>query len=133
MHTSATGPLPAIRKIETSRDDLCAIEIAGRITANDVENAYGLIEAEFAGHDRIDLILRVADYKGFDWALAFSPQTLRRKMRAIGHLRRYAVIGGPAWLPQAIALVAPFVSTQVRHFALADEAAAWNWLDARPV
>lgn len=133
MHVTATEPLPAIRKIETSRDDLCALDIAGRLTSADVENAYGLVEAEFASHDKIDLVVRISDYEGFDWASAFNLDVLRRKMRAIGHIRRYALIGGPAWLRALTVLSTPFLSMEVRCFTSAEEAEAWKWLKARPL
>ncbi|MDW6020670.1 STAS/SEC14 domain-containing protein [Mesorhizobium sp. BAC0120] len=133
MHLTATVPLPPIRRIETSRDDLCALEIAGRITAPDVENAYGLIEGEFAQHDEIDLLVRIADYGGVDWSTGANLDILRRKLRAIGHIRHYALVGGPFWLRGITALSAPFMSMEIRRFALEDEDAAWKWLKARPL
>jgi hypothetical protein len=133
MHLTATEPLPAIRRIETSRDDLCALEIAGRIMPPDVENAYGLIEGEFSQHDQIDLLVRIADYGGIDWATAANLDTLRRKLRAVGHIRHYALVGGPFWLRGMTALSAPFMSMEIRRFPLKDESDAWKWLKARPL
>lgn len=133
MHVTATEPLPSIRKVGTSRDDLCALDIAGRLTQADIENAYGLVEGEFASHDKIDLIVRVRDFEGFDWASAFNLDILRRKMRAIGRIRCYALVGGPAWLRLLTMLSAPFISTQIRCFAAGDEPDAWKWLKARPL
>src|SRR5262245_49777091 len=130
MHLTATEPLPSIRRIETSRDDLCALEIAGRITPRDVENAYGLIEGEFAQHDDIDLLVRIADYGGVEWVTAVNLDTLRRKLRAIGHISHYALVGGPFWLRGMTALSAPFMSMEIRRFPLKDENNAWKWLKA---
>lgn len=133
MRVTATEPLPAIRQIQASRDDLCALDIAGRVTSADVENAYGLVEGEFARHETIDLLVRISDYEGFDWASAFNLDILRRKVRAIGRIRHYALIGGPAWLKMLTTLSAPFSSMEIRHFGPDDEAAAWKWLKARPL
>lgn len=133
MRVTATEAPPAIRRIETSRADLCALEIVGRLTIADVENAYGIVEAEFASHDRIDLLMRVSDYEGFDWASAFNLDLLRRKMRAIGHIGRYALVGGPGWLRVLTRMSAPFLSIEIRCFAAAGEAEAWIWLKARPL
>ena len=38
-------PVPAVRRIDTDRDDLCAFEIVGHVTAADVENLFGLLKA----------------------------------------------------------------------------------------
>ena len=49
--------VPAIRRLDTGRTDLLAIEIAGAVTGADVENLYGLLEGAYALHDRIDLLV----------------------------------------------------------------------------
>ena len=66
---------PSIRRIETDRSDACAFEITGHITAADVENLYGLLEAEYALHDKLDLLVLIHDYEGFDWSAAFTETT----------------------------------------------------------
>ena len=43
-----TEALPAIRRIDTDRDDLCALEVVGHLSRADLENAYGLLEAAYA-------------------------------------------------------------------------------------
>ena len=48
--------------------DLCALEIVGHFTANDLENAYGLLEGAYAVHDKVDLLVRISRYEGFDWS-----------------------------------------------------------------
>lgn len=133
MRATATEAPPAIRQIETSRADLCALEIVGRLTTADVENAYGLVEAEFASHDRIDLIVLISGYEGFDWASAFNLDILRRKMRAIGHISRYALIGGPIWLRLLTKLSSPFLSMEIRCYRASEAVEAWKWLKARPL
>ncbi len=133
MRVTATEAPPAIRRIDTSRADLCALEIVGRLTTADVENAYGIVEAEFASHDRIDLLVKVSDYEGFDWASAFNLDILRRKMRAIGHIGHYALVGGPGWLHMLTRGSALFLSMEIRCYQAAEEVEAWKWLKARPL
>src|SRR5687768_6180026 len=43
-------PVPAIRRIETDRADLCALDVVGHLTSADLENAFGLLEAAYVGH-----------------------------------------------------------------------------------
>jgi len=129
----ATEPLPAIRRIDTERSDLCALEIVGHFTAPDLENAYGLLEAAYEQHDRIDLLVRITRYEGFDWSAAFDESTIRGKTHALRHIRKYAVVGGPAWMKIVLGVFGPLTPVKTRHFAAEDEAAAWQWIGGRPV
>ena len=71
MKMTATDPLPAIRRIDTDRGDLCGLEVVGHFTSNDLENAYGLLEAAYAQHEKVDLLVRIRHYEGFDWGAVF--------------------------------------------------------------
>lgn len=125
-------PLPAIRRIDTDRDDLCALEIVGRFTAADLENTYGLLEAAYDRHEKIDLLVRISDYEGFDWNAALDDSIISAKSKALRHIRKYAVVGGPAWMRLALGVFAPFLSIEMRHFPPQDEAAAWEWIGGKP-
>lgn len=123
-------PLPTIRRIDATRDDLFAFEVAGRITAADLENAYGLLEAAYAKYPEIDVLVKISDYEGFDWE-ALGGGTLKGKAQALKHVRRYAVVGGPPWMKTVLNLFGPFTSVESKHFD--DEQEAWKWLGAAPV
>jgi hypothetical protein len=123
---------PHVRRIDTDRPDAWAFEITGHISAADVENMYGLLEAAFELHESIDLLVRIDHYEGFDWSAAFRESTLVGKSRVLSRLRRYAVIGGPGWVSATMALVKPFMSVEMKHFEAEEEAHAWAWIDARP-
>ena len=126
-------PVPAIRRIETDRDDLCALEIVGRFTAADLENAYGLLEAAYLALEKIDLLVRITHYDGFDWSAVFTRSTARGKTRALRHIRKYAVVGGPGWMRAVIGIFGPLTSIRTKHFDTADESKAWEWIGGRPV
>jgi hypothetical protein len=126
--------VPAIRRIEADRDDLCALEIVGHFTAVDLENAYGLLEGAYAEHEKIDLLLRITRYDGFDWGAAFTEATIRGKTQALRHIRKYAVVGGPGWMKIMIGIFGPLTSIDTRHFDIEQEQQAWLWIggQARP-
>jgi hypothetical protein len=130
---TATEPLPVIRRIDTDRADLCALEIVGHFTAADLQNAYGILEAAYTDHEKIDLFVRVSYYDGFDWDVASSGATIRGKVNALRHIRKYAVVGGPTWVRAIISIFAPLTSVKTKHFDAADEAAAWEWIGGHPV
>lgn len=124
--------VPAVRRIDTDRSDACAFELAGHLTAADVENLYGLLEAAYLIEDRIDLLLRFVDYEGVDWEAVFSSDGARAGREADRHIRRTAIVGGPEWLATATGFLAPFVSLEMRRFEAGQEAEAWAYIEARP-
>lgn len=128
---TATDPLPAIRRIDTDRSDLCALEIVGHFTSNDLENAYGLLTAAYATHDKVDLLVRIKDYDGFDWGAVFDESTIRGKAQALRHIRNYAVVGGPGWMGAVLAVFGPLTSIKTRHFDIAEESKAWEWIGGK--
>jgi hypothetical protein len=126
-------PVPAIRRIDTDRADLCALDVVGRLTSADLENAFGLLEAARLDHPEIDLLARLPGYDGIDWDGVFTPSTLRGKLSALGHVRRCALVGGPAWISTTLGMFGSMASMETRHFEEAEEGSAWDWLGARPV
>lgn len=131
--------VPAVRRIETDRDDLFAFEIAGHVTAADAENLYGLLEAAYALHPgsderpTLDVLVRLTDHEGVDWKDIPSETIEQGKARALAHIRRCAAIGEPDWTTHFKGLFATPVSVELRHFTSADEPSAWHWLAARPI
>ena len=124
--------VPAIRRIDTNRDALFAIDIVGDVSAADAENLFGLLEAAYAMHPRIDVLVRLTDHGSVDWA-NISEDTLRQGAdHALEHVVRCAAIGEPDWASHAEGFFAAPPSFEIRRFDSDDEAAAWQWLGARP-
>ena len=122
--------VPAVRRIDTDRDDLLAIEIVGHVRAADAENIFGLLEAACALHSRIDVLVRLVGHDGVDWA-DISAETLEQgKAEAVRHVGRSAAIGNPDWTAAVQGWFAPPLPVEIRHFAAEDERSAWNWLNA---
>jgi hypothetical protein len=86
--------VPAIRRIDSSRDDLFAIDVVGEVNSADAENLYGLLEAACALHPRIDVLVRLTDFEIADWSET-SPQTIEQgRQMALANVRRCASVGG---------------------------------------
>ncbi|KFB09747.1 STAS/SEC14 domain-containing protein [Nitratireductor basaltis] len=124
--------IPHVKRIETSREDAVAFEVTGHITAADVENLYGLLDGIYVVHDKIDLLVLIHHYEGFDWTAAFREGTIAGKTSALKHIRKYAVVGGPSWMSTTLAFFRPFLSIEMKHFALEEQEEAWKWLGAEP-
>jgi hypothetical protein len=122
--------MPAVRQIETDRSDLFAIDVVGHVSSADVENLYGLLEAAYALHPRIDVLVRMVDHDGVDWS-DVDEQTIRAgKAHARDHVRRCASIGEPDWTADLTGWFSSTEPVELRHFAAEEEADAWAWLKA---
>jgi hypothetical protein len=121
--------VPAIRRLETSRDDLFAIDIVGHVSAADGENLFGLMEAAYALHQHIDVLVRLVDHDGVDWANIVDETLKQGTVHALEHVGRCAAIGEPDWTRDA-RHVLPTI--EFRHFKADEEASAWQWLSAQP-
>ena len=125
--------MPAIRRIETNRDALFAIDVVGDVSPADAENLFGLLEAAYALHPRVDVLVRLTDEESVDWA-NISQDTLRQGVAdAMEHVVRCAVIGEPGWASLVAGVFPKALPFELRRFDVDDEEAAWQWLGARPV
>jgi hypothetical protein len=121
--------LPAVRQVETDRPDLFAFDVVGQVSAADVENFYGLLEAAYALHPSIDVLVRVTDHEGIDWG-ELSPATVEQgRKHARDHVRRCALVGNAGEMRAIEDFFARPV--EVRHFASDRE--AWEWIGGQPV
>ncbi|RVD61511.1 STAS/SEC14 domain-containing protein [Mesorhizobium sp. M2D.F.Ca.ET.185.01.1.1] len=124
--------VPAIRRIDTNRDALFAIDVVGDVSPADAENLFGLLEAAYALHPRIDVLVRLTDAESVDWA-NISPDTLKQGVAdAMEHVVRCAAIGEPSWASLVAGVFPKTLPVEVRRFDVDDEEAAWQWLGARP-
>ncbi|MGX5802411.1 STAS/SEC14 domain-containing protein [Bradyrhizobium sp. Arg314] len=124
--------VPAIRRIETNRDALFAIDVVGDVSPADAENLFGLLEAAYALHPRIDVLVRLTDHESVDWA-NISQDTLKQGMAdAMEHVVRCAVIGKPNWASLVTGVFPKALPFEFKRFDADDEDAAWQWLGARP-
>ncbi|TIT77955.1 MAG: STAS/SEC14 domain-containing protein [Mesorhizobium sp.] len=125
--------VPAIRRLDTNRDALFAIDVVGDVSPADAENLFGLLEAAYALHPRIDVLVRLTDEESVDWA-NISEDTIRQGVAdALEHVVRCAAIGEPRWASLVGELFPKTLPFEFKHFDSDDEAAAWQWLGARPV
>jgi hypothetical protein len=123
--------VPAVRQRETDRSDLYGFDLVGHISPADVENFYGLLEAAYALHPTIDVLVRVVDQEGLELANASRKTLDEGKTHAAEHVRRCALVGNTRAMPEIGRFFA--ASAEVRHFTDKEEAAAWDWVGGRPV
>ena len=125
--------VPAVRRIETDRTDAFAIEITGEFNSADAENLCGLLEGAYALHQRIDLLVRVADLTRMDLT-DLSPETSAfMRDHVAEHVGKCAIIDDGEWGREVERLFRPGPAVETRHFTTQDEPSAWIFVGAREV
>lgn len=125
--------LSVISKIKTNRRDAIGFSVNGVLSAADVENLYGLFEAEAEGFDHIDMIVIFKEYDGIDWESLFNEDTAKIRAEAFQKLNRYAVVGGPSWLYLAFEFFKPLGQIKAKWFSPQNVDDAWAYIEAKPV
>lgn len=123
--------VPAIRRIDTDRPDLFAIEITGEVTSADVENLFGLLEGAYTLQDRLDLLVRITDYRGLLREGLSRETTHEVKEHAREHVERCALIGSSGDIADVKSFLRLPSAVDHREFAPDEEAEAWTWMSAR--
>lgn len=124
--------IPAVRRIETDRSDVFAIEITGFVTGADVENLYGLLEGAYALHDRLNVLVRLTDYDGSAWDEISTATAKEGRKHALQHVERCAAVGDPDWTDRAAGFFEK-LPVELKHFPAEAEADAWAWIGAREI
>ncbi|SMC95526.1 STAS/SEC14 domain-containing protein [Primorskyibacter flagellatus] len=119
-----------VKLLSDGADGVIAYEIDGRITAEDVDSVLTPLEAHMKGDEKINLLVRFKDFDGFDPAILTNGSLMGTKMKAITHLRRYAVVGAPTWMAAMAGTVAGMLPFEMRMFDGSEDAAAWAWVRA---
>jgi hypothetical protein len=123
---------PAIRLIETTRPDVIAFEVAGKIRSEDMRLLVSTFDDALKAHERLSVLVRVNDFDGVSLDALRNDALWTVKMRGLRQVERYALVGGPNWLDKILHGVAPMVRTETRHFGHDEEDKAWEWLEAKP-
>lgn len=123
----------AIQRRPSPRPTLLVFEIAAKIAKPDIEFMAREVDEAFDALNKIDILLILSDFEGMDAGAVFDREALGAQMRSVGHVRKYGVVGAPAWA-RAMIEVSDFLSpVDAKTFDLAEEAAAWAWIDAGPL
>ncbi len=120
----------AIRRRAAPRPTLLVFEIVDKISKVDIEDMARQIDEAFDAYDRIDILLVMSDFEGLDAGAVFDGEALGAQVRSIRHVRKYGVVGAPAWA-RAMIEFSDFLSpVEAKTFDLAEEAEAWAWIEA---
>jgi hypothetical protein len=119
----------AIRRRESHRPTLLVFEIVGNISKPDIEDMASQIDEAFDVYDRIDILLILSDFEGMDVDAVFDRAALEAQLRSVRHVRKYGVVGAPAWARGMIEFSDLLSPVEAKTFDLDEEAEAWAWIE----
>lgn len=122
-----------LQLIATTRPDTYAFVWNGKVTRSDVEHVLGVLKAELESHVSVRLLGRIEHMGGIEIGALLKSSLLRVKLLGLRKIERYAVVGGPSWLPRYADVIRRLTGVEMRYFAADREDDAWVWLEARPV
>jgi hypothetical protein len=123
---------PSVRLIETTRPDVIAFEVNGRIRRDDMHLLVSAFEQALGAHERLRVLVRIVAFDGVTLEALREQGLASVKMRGWRQVERYALVGGPAWMAAVTGWAAPLTRIQTRHFDAAGEEEAWRWLEGEP-
>lgn len=122
-----TGDGPGVRVIDDGTDGLLVFEIDGKMTEAGTDAVFAAFDRAVEQHGKINLMVRVKDYEGFDLSLLGDKNTMTSKFGAIGKVGRYAVVGAPGWMRAMVQSMGPLMPLDIRAFDASEEAVARDW------
>lgn len=123
---------PALRFIDTTQPGTYAVVWDGTPSTSDLRRVIEVLTPAFETRESVRLMLRLDNLAGIEPLSVVQSGFVPLKLLGLRKLERYAIVGGPAWLPRYVGLAARLVPFEIRHYNAAQEALAWRWLGAEP-
>lgn len=121
-------PLHKVSRMETGDPRVLAFRVKGTVGAADVDPMVQALRTALERGGRIDMLVNVTDYEGFDPAVLATPGLAAMKLEAIRSVRRYAIVGAKGWMRWLAGFVATALPVEIRHFEAGGETDALHWL-----
>lgn len=118
----------SIVQVATSRDDLFAFRITGKISRADMAAMAEYVNDVFDRHDKIEMLLIFDKYEGAETGASLSWDALKSRVRALSEVRRYVVVGAPEAAADMIETFGKLIPVDTETFDT--EEPAWRALGA---
>lgn len=136
MSAEESGRLAAVRPAEAGivaldspRPDLLVFEVRGRIERPDIEWMADRVSASFDHFDESDLLIVMRGFDGVAPGAILDLKALSTETRSLLKVRRYGVVGAPAWARVLIETARFVTPVDSRTFPEAELAEAWRWIN----
>lgn len=122
----------AIRQIQTTRENLLAFRISGKVEKDDMHEMAEMANAAFDRHGTVDMLLIFENFAGRDTGALFDGEAMKAQFRSLVNLGRYVVVGAPDSARSMIETMNSVIPVKAMTFDKGDEEKAWVELGARP-
>jgi len=112
-------------KIDDANPAYLAIELSGKLTAEDYESFVPKVESMVREKGRIRILMKMHDFHG--WEMAAAWEDTKFGARHFHDIERLAMVGEKAWQHGMAMFCKPFTKATVRYFdsSVSDEAESW--------
>lgn len=124
---------PSVSFVGTTRPDVVAFEVNGRLGAADARELLRVFDEAMADHDKLRILVLMRDFEGATLSAFREHGLLDAKLRGWHKVERYALVGAPGWLEGLARMIGPTLGIETRTFASGGEADAWRWIGAEAV
>lgn len=121
---------PGVRIVDEGSDSLLVFEIDGKMREEGVDRVFATFDRAVKKIGKINLMVRVKDYEGFDLGLFGDRDFMTSKLGSIGKIGRYAIVGAPGWMRAMVQSVGPLLPIEMRTFDASEDAHARAWATA---
>jgi hypothetical protein len=122
----------AIQPIPTTRENLIAFRISGRVEKDDMHGMAEIANAAFDSHGTVDMLLIFENFEGSDAGAMFDGEAMKAQFRSLVKVGRYVVVGAPESAESMIQTMDAVIPVEAMTFDKGDEEKAWIELGARP-
>jgi hypothetical protein len=124
--------MQAVHPVPTTREDLLAFRITGKVEKEDMHEMAEMANAAFDRHETVDMLLIFDNFSGPDTGALFDGEAMKAQFRALTNVDRYVVVGAPDSARSMIETMGAIIPVTAMTFDKGDEEKAWVELGARP-
>jgi hypothetical protein len=122
----------AVHPEPTTRENLLAFRITGKVTKEDMHHMAEMANAAFDRFETVDMLLIFDNFDGEETGALFDLEGIKAQFRAILNVGRYVVVGAPESARSLIEGMGAMLPLKAMTFDKGEEELAWVELEARP-
>lgn len=111
---------------EESEGKLVLVRVSGKLTKGDYEHFLPEVEALIKKHGKIDVLMTMHDFHGFDAGALW--QDIKFDLKHFTHIRRIAMVGETKWQKWMVSFCRPFTTAQIKYFGQDPTGQADIWI-----
>ena len=88
----------------------------------------GELKAAYAAQGTLDVLILIEHWDGIEIGAVFDAKSISAQAQANWHVRKYGVVGAPAWAAAMINIFSPLTPIEEKTFGPSEVEEAWDWV-----